>query len=363
MRTVLLVHGMGQITAKEFRKRFVDAAIKSLQLYDLNAKWDADSEQFGINYEGAKWEKTRVVSFGYNDFFESRRIAIGDQSRSIAERLQSVGMADIPVPGLLTKINNLSLKFGEDKFFQTHFGDVLMYALTTVGEQVRVSLASMITGLIETGTAPGDIQIVAHSLGTSVVHDTLSKLSAENEDREDSQLNIVTHRLGGVHMFANVSNILDFYIPTLESSVKPGKGGCISYYNQYNNKLDPFTRVSPFRPANNKKWVTKTVYRNNYMAIDTNDVTGGNVHGFGHYLLDPKNSSWFFGDAFNVDLRLVRSVADEAYGQLTLSNAAKEAKDALKNIDIKNEKSLKNLEKALKALSAFAKKIGSDLEF
>ena len=247
MRTILLVHGMGQTTADEFRQSFIDSSKEALSLYGLDTKWDKASEQFSLNYAPGKWENARVLSFGYNDLFEARRQTIGDESKTILERLESVEMRSIPKPGLLTAISKLGKKFGEDKFFQTHFGDVLMYAFAVVGEQIRVALGQRISGLISSGTHPNDIHIVAHSLGTAVAHDSLALLSAKNETQGNRQLNLMTHKLGSLHMIANVSRVLAYVIDVDKSSVRPGSSGCVSSYLQYNNNLDPFTRVAPFR--------------------------------------------------------------------------------------------------------------------
>ena len=362
MRTVLLVHGMGQTTATDFRKSFVDSMKAALDLYELKSKWDESKEEFSINYDGSKWEKTKVVSFGYNDFFESRRQRIGDDSKKVLERLEGIGLVDKPERKLAEGLAKLSASFGKDKFFQTHFGDVLMYAYTTVGAQVRVSLGEMISGMIASGTAPSEIHVVGHSLGTSVVHDTVALLSAKHSARTDSQLNIVTHRLGSVHMIANVSEILDVYVSVDQSYVRPGSNGCVSKYYQYNNRLDPFTRVAPFKPKDDGSWVSRGTYRNHYKSVWTNDITGGNPHGLGHYLLNPQNSARLIGVAFNVDIVSRFEDAKAEYAKLTAKEVAKDAKNALKNIDITEEKSIKNLEKAMKALSGFLKKIRAEWE-
>ncbi len=359
MRTIVLVHGMGQNTADDFRETFAKSAIESLALYGLTGKWTKSKNEFAVNYDGNKWEKTRVIGFGYNELFESRRQRIGDGSKSVLERLETVGLADNPRRSIVSGLANLGAAFGKDKFFQTHFGDVLMYAFTTVGEQVRISLAEMIAGIIARGTAPTDIHIVAHSLGNSVTHDALAHLSAKHHERGASQLNIVTHKLGSVHMIANVSNVLDYYVPVFESYVRPGKEGCVNAYYQYNNTFDPFTRVSPFAPKNDGSWVISSVYRNSYKAVATNDISGGNVHGLRHYLLNPENSARIFAEVFNVDLTSVFAGAKAAYKLLTLDQKAQAAKQALQKVSITDEKSIKNMEKALKALSKFLKDIKS----
>lgn len=362
MRTVLLVHGMGQTTAGDFRKSFTDSMTAALKLYELKSKWDESKEEFSINYDGSQWEKTKVLSFGYNDFFESRRQRIGDDSKKVLERLEGIGLVDRPERKIVEGLANLGASFGRDKFFQTHFGDVLMYAYSTVGAQVRASLGEKISGMIASGIAPSEIHVIGHSLGTAVVHDTLALLSARNKDRQDTQLNIVTHRLGSVHMIANVSEILDVYVSVDQSYVRPGSNGCVSKYYQYNNQFDPFTRVAPFRPKDDGSWITAGVYRNHYKTVPTKGVTGGNPHGLGHYLLDPENSARLTGVVFNVDVTARFNDAKSEYAKLTLKQVARDAKQALQAIDITEQKSIKNLENAMKALSAFLKKIDAEWE-
>ena len=360
MRTVLLVHGMGQNTAKDFRREFTDGLTKALDLYELNSKWTESDETFEINYDASSWEKTKVVSFGYNDFFDTRRDRIADDSKTVLERLDRIGLVDRPERRITEGLARLSASFGRDEFFQTHFGDVMMYTYTTVGAQIRAALSEKITALIASGTAPSEIHIVGHSLGTAVVHDTLAYLSAKYRDRADTQLNIVTHRIGSVHMIANVSEILDVYVPVDRSYVRPGSKGCVSKYFQYNNRFDPFTRVSPFTPEDDGSWVSAGTYANHYRTVPTEGITGGNPHALGHYLLDPENSARLTSMAFNVNVMARFRDAQDSYANLTVQQIAHDAREALAAIDIGNEKSIKNLEKAMKALSAFLKQIDAE---
>lgn len=360
MRTVVLVHGMGTASGDEFRDEFIKASEESLAMYKVPTKWDKSTGVFSVNRDGGVWEETRVVSFGYDWMFEDRREAIGNTSQSVADRLKTIGLNDRPATSFVEAIEGIGRNFGKDKFFNTHFGDVMMYAFTVVGEQVRVSLAEKLTGLMESDTPPGSVHVVGHSLGTAVVHDTLSMLYASTKDRKKPQLNLRTHKLGSVHLIANVSKILDFYVPVDDSYLRPGAGGCTRFYYQYNHSLDPFTKVSPFEPDANDGWVDPLTYQLQYIDVSTNDITGGNPHGIGHYIRDPKNSEILFNAIYGVDLVDVLPDAEKAFKKLTFSVKAKAAKKAIKNVKVTSGDSVDNMVEALQELSKFLKAIKAE---
>ena len=94
-------------------------------------------------------------------------------------------------------------------------------------------------------------------------------------------------------MVANVSRVLwndiQFYKTAVRPSPLPSEGVCESYINAH-HALDPFPRVKPFhKPAD--EWLTEQAkiadsYAN--ARIPKEELTDWNVHGFAHYLRNPR---------------------------------------------------------------------------
>ena len=87
------------------------------------------------------------------------------------------------------------------------------------------------------------------------------------------------------------------------------------------------------------------------------------MHGLKHYLINPANSVSLFSRIFDISFKEVYADAVAAYEPLTLEGHAQAARQKLEAIDISDENSIENLEKALKALSTFIRGLGDDVEF
>jgi hypothetical protein len=139
-----------------------------------------------------------------------------------------------------------------------------------------------------------NVSILAHSLGTAVLHDTLQKLYTTGLDGEKHlQLNIAEHNLESIWMFANVSpNItkLNKHPWPLDSLVKPGQGGCTQLFSNTFNSWDPFTikKINRFAPPDDGNWIDSSTYRLRYVHIETTDISRLNTHSIEGYLEDPK---------------------------------------------------------------------------
>ena len=155
---VLLVHGMGSSTPPDeasntlgsFGTEFVEAANTALNRYPNNSDDDI-------------LDHVDIHEFNYNEFFDEIRTKMAEEA-TMKSRLDSVsGLAGGNfIEGLVGKLNAWESNFGENKFFYTHWLDVIFYS-TFIGGKIRVDLASKINELVgEFGSR--NIHIVAHSL-------------------------------------------------------------------------------------------------------------------------------------------------------------------------------------------------------
>ena len=282
---ILLVHGMGNNTPPQdgkpgsFGKEFIAATTASLQQFKKHA-----GESLS-NY-------VDIHEFNYNVWFDQMRTTMANNAKYMTERLAAVsGIYGASVPlDLASKLNGFEAKFGDDSFFYTHCLDVIFYG-TMLGAKVRVDAAAKIAELVE-NYGGANVHVIAHSLGTAVVHDTLHLLYRPEHDPDDkiADLDIVTHQLGSVWMFANVSRLVNSVSRLsnpLGTVVRPGVGGCTASFFNVRHALDPFTWLAQFNPPNNGSWISESAYTMSYRSIVTDLIIEANTHSFPQYLSDP----------------------------------------------------------------------------
>jgi hypothetical protein len=152
--------------------------------------------------------------------------------------------------------------------------------------RLRLSIAEKLTEAKEGGQLD-EASVLAHSLGTSVTHDSLALLGAhpiETDDGPNESWMVANHRFSNVFMCANVSRVLETEPKVYQSVLHPTTGGqgesyVEAYYN-FRHRLDPFPMVKPFGPVG---------WGENYLAVENCEkVLDFNVHGLSHYLSDPR---------------------------------------------------------------------------
>jgi len=247
-----------------------------------------------------------LVEIRYDDIFDQHL----DQWATLAQTLE-------PVAGgsqLAKKITDLLSTVNDDRnLFAKYGGDVLLYSgFELIAKRVRLRVNAIISKKITEALAAAKNQagpnpefgIVGHSLGTTIVHDCLEQL-ATNEwlpagDLSASDITLspteLTHlqSLEGrnvnpfgpeafvwdsVFMISNTSRLLsqtknDPY----HSSVQPGKA--IRYFINVDHKLDPISKVKPFRIPSD--WDSSRARR-----VEVDHIHDPNIHGYAHYLKHP----------------------------------------------------------------------------
>jgi hypothetical protein len=210
---------------------------------------------------------------------------------------QSVVGAGVPTAGPAVKLVSW-LEGGaklDDNFAWTHAACVILYRFFPlmrqrlkihVATQIQRALAPNAQGAVSTWS------IVAHSLGTMVVHDVLHAMDSTTPNEAGiSVLDTMVPSAQVVAMLANVSKVLENDINVYDSLVVPqsmvqNQSCCFSYLN-CNNRFDPFVRPRPFAPsADHPAW---TLARTNgaYLDIATANVHELNVHSLRNYLVNP----------------------------------------------------------------------------
>lgn len=301
---LFLVHGMGRHhtpgTPNVWHEPIVEALDTAAVQYE---KWTKNGR-----LRKSVAERREIIPITYDDLFEDQRSDWAQNASGVIDFI--VGNPSRAAGGQLGdaeagKILSFQQAFGEDTFFNTHLLDVLLYRFTFRGDQVRARVARKILSELKKGRSNGQhtYSIMAHSLGTSVVHDTLHALRTQSTN-EAPGFPRTTALKQAIHLFmiANVSRVLQNQQrtpPAYRSVVKPaggGRGAC-KYMYTATHDIDPIARTKEFDPTLDEWLGTDITKRRSingvrvdfprYHPIRIRRVTDPNVHAWTHYLQNP----------------------------------------------------------------------------
>ena len=263
---VFLVHGMG------------DA-----QPGWSSSVWKQLAEQYaGLEHDHLwPWDQSfSCHEILYNDCFDTVRQQWLDDMPAALAVLEAAGVNKTT----RDKLQKLSDAQGAQQFLQTHVLDVILYRFVElVRDAVRARVGLQITSALLSVPSGTPWSLIAHSLGTSVAHDTLHALYLP---RENGIPGVKPAHL--VTMLANVSRTLQTDSKPYESLVHPGPGGegVTNHFLNVRHRLDPVPACWPFQPADD--WPTTELRATGrFVHLDLSAITEPNVHAFEHYLRDP----------------------------------------------------------------------------
>lgn len=336
-QTVVLIHGMGNHSAPKpdsnqrgsFGKECIDTFNTALQMYP-------SLQGSGIE------DKVNFVEIHYNHLFDTFREEMAKNGQTFKDLLGGAGASSAlgGVSGLVQAVINFEASLDGDDVLFTHWLDVILYKLY-FGEIVRLHVAKRLGDII-TRSNTRDIHILAHSLGTAVAHDSLSKIySGDYADNDEvADLSPVTHKLASVWQIANVSrmanSVLEISNP-YKSVVKPGATGVAATMMNIHHKLDPFTLAKKFSRPDNGKWIPKAVFNRAYNDIETTAITQINTHSITQYLHDPQVHLNLFnqlGIAMPPEAEIDNAM--ESYRGLIIDGAVNQLKDKFAGIKKSN---------------------------
>lgn len=299
-----------------------------------------------------------VVEFNYNGFFDKIRKKM-QQDAAMRSRLNAVAaLAGGPfVESLVGKLVAWEEEFADDDFFYTHWLDVIFYS-TFIGGKIRVDLARKINDLVKLGNR--NLHIIAHSLGTAVVFDTLNLLYRPEHDPNDEipDLSSENDRIASLWMIANVSRLLGAVTGLADplsasTTVKPGDGGCTSVFYNIRHKLDPITWPAQFDPDNDGNWITTQTYQLCYSPIVTELVVDPNTHSFFQYVQDPNVAVPLLSVLLRSKFRPTEKQLNDAAGQhagTAIEGAFSRLRSAFAGIEITDSGSIDDLLEAAATL-------------
>lgn len=274
---VFFVHGVGD-DAKGWSR-------------ELRASFKALFDSYPLPPGGLPFaELFETAEIFYNDLFDEWRKRVAREAGAALRLLGDGGLGDDAVRRLL----EAGSAAGGGGFLRTHALDALQYRfLRLVADAIRDAVQHQIMSRLaetEFGT-PVRWSIVAHSLGTSVVHDTLQAMFKPGPGTEGSAL----FQPFAVVMLANVSQLLhergflegaDAYGSFVRPNREPDQGAC-RYYLSAANGFDPVALAGDFSPPSS--WLAeaaRTQRRFRPLAFKAIPKSR-EVHGFAEYLAHP----------------------------------------------------------------------------
>ncbi|MDF7801596.1 hypothetical protein P4C99_19115 [Pontiellaceae bacterium B1224] len=264
--TIMLVHGMGKPTDEMFNQW--QAALK--RIYEQYSEGELFEDRFDC------------FNIEYDSIFENLRDNWNEQIESILNS----DVTGLPFPSE----DDLSA-LTEDNFYTTHIQDVLLYRFVPmVAEHVRSHVIAKINDVVQAVHSSSKISIIAHSLGTSVIHDAVNAMYNTPGDNGQT-LSPLDFRFQTVAMIANVSRTLKTRWNPYDPLVRPGLGNSSNYvtntFLSTSHKWDPLVSLRRFAPADN--WPdAETVSKGRVSVVEPSIITRPNIHDFLHYLENPQ---------------------------------------------------------------------------
>jgi len=251
---VFLIHGIGEKKADEWFKPWKESIIAELQRYrPYGGMTAAEIESDLICFVPVSYDS---VFEGYRTRWANLAGAIGSTDAIGNEALRK---------GLQWVADNGAAE-GLEQFFWTSALDVLLWygveqARAAVVAKVNSQIADGIVNMLNENDSMDNAHFVAHSMGTSVVHDSLVSLELADEIHAGA-FDLDKFKWQSIFMVSNTSRLLqtrfdltgdgsstDKYKAYL-SSLKPGDAGsiCRSYFN-VRHRADPVSWPRMFDPA------------------------------------------------------------------------------------------------------------------
>lgn len=251
---VFLVHGVGKHEGTDWSDRWKKALLDQLQQY---------APYGSMTHEEIEDRYLAIVPVGYDAIFEGGfRERWGDLAGALADNSIAMGS---PAAKAIEWVAEHQSDDAIQKFFWEKALDALLWlAFPTARAAVMVRVAKQLADGVEQMRSKIDrldsAHIIAHSLGTSVVHDTLIAMAFDDSVNQ-AVLDPDHFKWRSVSMLANTSRLLQPRRDLVDgatlddfkahgSRLRPGHPQSItrSYYN-YRHRADPITWPRMFDPS------------------------------------------------------------------------------------------------------------------
>lgn len=279
-QVLFIIHGMGAGERPADDPHWWTGVVDGLRRSAKKYKHDKEL----VLGETASAGQVLIVPLSYHEQFDTVRAKWRQQSATEAGWIPLLQQLAFKDPAAMAKFPVWVQ--GAGKFFWTHVLDVLLYRFAAdytipIRETVATRIAEAWNRAdLDNGTNT-PVHFLAHSLGTSVLHDSICFLGS------DPAFGPGTHRIASIISCANVSWVLQDDFPAYDSidrprGAPPPPQGMTSAYFSFRHELDPIAEIVKTFRGDEHGWPA-----NGYRDEVTIDVKDWNVHGYDHYLDNP----------------------------------------------------------------------------
>jgi hypothetical protein len=247
----------------------------------------------------------------FDELFELKPVFYNDEFQRLRKQWATAAaeVADLMTPGkfglgALQQVTEWAGSANKDDFVRTHILDVILYRFfPDVAGAVRASVHKQ---LMEGIKGAKSWSVVAHSLGTSVTHDSLVWMF--DGRAPDGKLPPEGFRMEALAMIANVSRVLessgyvdedgnnlnfhwDAYRSVVQPNAKITKGVCSRFLN-VRHTWDPVPLPKQFKPAADWPDAATRASAGAFLDIQIDEIEDieklADIHDLGHYLRNPR---------------------------------------------------------------------------
>lgn len=275
--TLFLVHGIGVHR---------DSGWADETVMMLNQAWQAD-----ISLSTPLADHIDIVPITYDEVFEDYLDDFSDLSKAALH-----DAIDLPA----NDKKRLAETLNDHQVSQRHavwsyLVDVLLYKMSLVKEQVNALVAKQLYERISQGQTQDNFGIIAHSLGTRVINDTLQNIRTGSADQ--SNFYKQGYRLKFLMQISDVTDL--FGLPLNKDKYPPLNvypHDTYDYLRTISNRFDPIARIIPTRLNHWPEGRTASNHmgRPVYKDLLCEHVYDTNVHGLTHYMLHPQVTDEIF---------------------------------------------------------------------
>ena len=278
--TLFLIHGIGI-------HRDAGWANETIEL--LEQAWQSDVSISGSPKNFADFIKVEPIS--YDEIFEDYLDDFSDLSHAVF-----TDMLDLNKSEKLQLSSTLTMHGVTNRhFLWSYIVDVILYKMPIVREQVNALVAKQLYQKISQGSTNDNFGVIAHSLGTRVINDTLQRIRTE----QSNQGNFYQQGYK-LKFLIQISDVTDLFGLPLNQDKYPPKNvyprGTFDYFRTITNRFDPIARMVPTRLDHwpDGRNTERYMGRNIYQDIVVEHVHETNVHGLTHYMLHPQVTDEIF---------------------------------------------------------------------
>lgn len=275
--TVFLIHGIGVHHDPSWATGAIDL---------LRQAW-----QSSINLDSSMDQHIEIVPICYDEVFEDYLDDFADLGTAVLRDTLPLPVAE--KQALADTLNQHQIT--ERHFLWAYLVDVVLYKMSIVKEQVNALVAKQLYQRIAQGSTSDQFGVIAHSLGTRVINDTLQNIRTAKAN--ESNFYQQGYRL---KFLLQISDVTDLFSLPWQRDAFPPKDvfphHTFDYLRTVTNCFDPIARMIPTRldhwpdGLRDQRHLGRPVYKD----ILLEHVHETNVHGLCHYMLHPEITDEIF---------------------------------------------------------------------